>query len=102
MRVEVDLTDAEREAVQSYADHEGYQMSRAYAQLIRDALFQRTSVEFDWGDDGEFAVKVEGENWSVFSPFSERIDREGEHVVSAENRAYVQHIKEEPEVEANE
>lgn len=91
MRPEIDLTDAEREAVESYAEHEGFTMKHAYAQLIRDALYHRVSVDFDWGDAGEFAVKSEGENWSVFSPISERVDREGEYVISTENR---EHIKE--------
>jgi hypothetical protein len=92
MRVEVDLTDAEREAVRSYADKEGYQMSGAYAQLIRDALFTQVKVDFDWGDPGEFMARVAYDKKEISCPFSNALDREGTYAVSAEN---LQHVPDE-------
>lgn len=89
MRVNVDLTDTERDAVQSYADHEGYQMNHAYAQLIRDALYTQVRVDFDWRDDGEFMVHVTYDEKEISCPFSNRIERDGSYVVSAENLQHV-------------
>jgi len=38
MRIETDISETERKAVKNFADRNGFNMSHAYATLIRRAL----------------------------------------------------------------
>lgn len=94
MRPEIDLSERHKEAVESYAEQEGYTMKYAYGQLIRDALMTRVSVDFEWGDEHEFAIKTQYDDTEIFTPISTGVDRSGEYVVSAENLQHVDGLTE--------
>ena len=45
MRVEIDIDEDDRERVREVADARGLRMSRAYAELLRDALEDADEVD---------------------------------------------------------
>lgn len=71
MRVNIDIDDETRDAVKAYADKEGFQMSRAYAELIEQMLTM--SVRAIPRGDG-LAIQIETDSWGVFVPIDSKAD----------------------------
>lgn len=86
MRPKIDLTEHEREAIESYADREGYKMERAYAQLLRNALHLRVGVDFSWGESDGFMVVIDTDGFGVGHPVGDITERDGVKLASAEHK----------------
>lgn len=83
MRPEIDITEAERTAIEQYAEREGYTMRRAYTQLIRNTLYLRVGVAYGVNDKPLLVIDTDG--FGVAYPVSKTGADEYTRLVSAEH-----------------
>lgn len=91
MRIDTDLTDQDRKAVESFAEYHNLTMKGAYTQLLHRALRTRVGVDFQWGDrPDEFMVVANYGNARVAAPFGAHVPRDRAYVVSAECASHLE------------